>query len=83
MEVALIWGGTHVDGFHDGVAAAVTAWARRRALLTAQDAGPVRGAEVRANVGEAVREHLGAWFEERLDQAAAIVDRIIRDRHRE
>ncbi|MFF3740989.1 hypothetical protein [Streptomyces sp. NPDC002566] len=33
-------GGTHVDGFHDGVAAAVTAWARGRGLLTAQDAGP-------------------------------------------
>ncbi|MER5376260.1 DNA gyrase subunit B [Streptomyces sp. NPDC002553] len=105
-------GGTHVDGFHDGVAAAVTAWARRRGLLTAQDAGPgadritegltavvsvkldrpeflgpirglLGGTQVRACVGQAVREHLGTWFQERPDRAAAIVDRIIRDRHRQ
>ncbi|MFJ8948287.1 DNA gyrase subunit B [Streptomyces sp. NPDC102395] len=105
-------GGTHVDGFHDGVAAAVTAWARSRGLLTAQDAGPgadrigegltavvsvkldrpeflgptrglLGGAEVRACVSQAVREHLGTWFEERPDRAAAIVDRIIRHLHRQ
>ncbi|MEU0677258.1 DNA gyrase subunit B [Streptomyces sp. NPDC006172] len=105
-------GGTHVDGFHDGVAAAVTAWASRRGLLTAQYSGPdadrigegltavvsvkldrpeflgpirglLGGAEVRACVREAVREHLGAWFEERPDRAEAIVDRIIRHRYRE
>lgn len=31
-------GGTHVDGFRDGVAAAVTAYARERGLLTGDDA---------------------------------------------
>ncbi|MFK0111709.1 DNA gyrase subunit B [Streptomyces sp. NPDC091217] len=105
-------GGTHVDGFRDGVGAAVTDWARGRGLLTEQDAGPdadrigegltavvsvkldhpeflgpihgrLGGDEVRACVGEAVQEHLGAWFEARPDRAAAMVDRIIRDRHRE
>ncbi|WP_228044809.1 DNA topoisomerase subunit B [Streptomyces ferrugineus] len=34
-------GGTHADGFRDGVAAAVTAYARKRGLLTAADPGPV------------------------------------------
>ncbi|WP_328974308.1 DNA gyrase subunit B [Streptomyces canus] len=33
-------GGTHVDGFRDGVAAAVTAYARRRGLLTSADPDP-------------------------------------------
>ncbi|MCX4853593.1 DNA gyrase subunit B [Streptomyces canus] len=33
-------GGTHVDGFRDGVAAAVTAYARRRGLLTPADPDP-------------------------------------------
>lgn len=33
-------GGTHVDGFRDGVAAAVTAYALRRGLLTAADPDP-------------------------------------------
>ena len=33
-------GGTHVDGFRDGVAAAVTAYARERGLLTAADPDP-------------------------------------------
>ncbi|MFI5963911.1 DNA gyrase subunit B [Streptomyces asoensis] len=36
-------GGTHLDGFRDGVAGAVTDRARGRGLLTARDAGP--GAE--------------------------------------
>ncbi|MGW1623181.1 DNA gyrase subunit B [Streptomyces sp. NPDC002172] len=105
-------GGTHVDGFHDGVGAAVTAWAGRWGLLTGHDAGPgtgrfgggltavvsvkldhpeflgpirgrLGGAEVRACVGEAVQEHLGAWSEKHPDRAAAMVGRIIRDRHRE
>ncbi|MEU5769612.1 DNA gyrase subunit B [Streptomyces asoensis] len=100
-------GGTHLDGFRDGVAGAVTDWARGRGLLTERDAGPgadrigegltaivsvkldqpeflgavrglLGGAEVRACVGEAVREQLGGWFEEHPDRAAAIVDRIVR-----
>ena len=33
-------GGTHVDGFRDGVAAAVTAYARERGLLAAADPDP-------------------------------------------
>ena len=34
-------GGTHVDGFRDGLAAAITAYARRLGLLTAADPDPV------------------------------------------
>ena len=105
-------GGTHVDGFRDGVAAAVTEYARKRGLLTA--AGPVpladvigegltaivsvtldrpeflgatRGllgnAEVRTCVGEAVREALDAWFEDRPEQATELVDRIVRGGHQQ
>ncbi|KQX50160.1 MULTISPECIES: ATP-binding protein [unclassified Streptomyces] len=98
-------GGTHMDGFRDGVTAAVNAHARERRLLreTAHDltadqvgegltavvslkldrpefAGSTRGelggAEVRACVAEAVREHLGTWLENHPEQAAAIVGRI-------
>lgn len=98
-------GGTHVDGFRAGVAAAVTAYARERGLLAA---GPDPGADrigegltavvsvkldrpeflgathgllgntdVRACVGEAVREHLGSWFEEQPDRATEVVSRIV------
>ncbi|MFF5477665.1 DNA gyrase subunit B [Streptomyces sp. NPDC012935] len=103
-------GGTHVDGFRDGVATAVTAYARARGLLKAADPGPVadrighgltaivsvkldgpeflgptRGllgnAEVRACVGEAIREHLGTWFEEHPERAAEVVGRIVRGIH--
>ncbi|MFH9292848.1 DNA gyrase subunit B [Streptomyces sp. NPDC017520] len=98
-------GGTHVDGFRDGVAAAVTAYARERGLLAGGDAprtdrigdgltavvsvkldhpeylGATRellgNTEVRGCVGEAVREHLGRWFEEQPQRAAQIVDRIL------
>ncbi|MFE5141363.1 ATP-binding protein [Streptomyces fagopyri] len=100
-------GGTHVDGFRDGVAAAVTAYARERRLLTAADPDPgadrigvgltavvsvkldrpellgaTRGqlgnADVRVRVGDAVREHLDHWFEERPERAAEAVERIVR-----
>ncbi|WP_371673804.1 ATP-binding protein [Streptomyces sp. NBC_00289] len=37
---ATVEGGTHVDGFRDGVAAAVTAYARERGLLTGADPDP-------------------------------------------
>lgn len=100
-------GGTHVDGFRDGVAAAVTATARELGLLTAADPdlradgigvgltavvsvkldrpeylgathGLLGDTDVRVCVGEAVREYLGNWFEERPERAAEIVDRIVR-----
>lgn len=103
-------GGTHVDGFRDGVAAAVTAYARERGLLAAADPDPgfdrigegltavvsvkldrpeflgathglLGNADVRACVGEAVREHLGNWFEEHPDRAAEVVGRIARGIH--
>lgn len=106
-SLATSQGGTHVDGFRDGVAAAVTAYARERGLLTAADPdpgadrigeglkavvsvkldrveflGPTRGllgnAEVRACVAEAVRDHLGAWFEQHPERAAQIVGRRVR-----
>lgn len=99
-------GGTHVDGFRDGLAAAVTAYARKQRLLTAVDPDPgadrlgvgltavvsvkldrpellgaTRGrlgnADVRACVGDAVREHLDNWFEERPERAAEAVERIV------
>ena len=103
-------GGTHVEGLYDGAAAAVTAYARKRGLLTAVDPGPsadrigahlaavvsvkldhvefhgatrtlLGNTPVRACVEEAVREHLGTWFEEHPEQAARIVEPIVRDRH--
>ncbi|MGW0656950.1 DNA gyrase subunit B [Streptomyces umbrinus] len=104
-------GGTHVDGFRDGVAAAVTAYARQRGLLAAgpdprtdricrslravvavkldqpEFLGATRGllgnTEVRNCVGEAVREHLGKWFEEEPERAAEFVDRIVQDIHQD
>ncbi|UZI28472.1 DNA gyrase subunit B [Streptomyces sp. VB1] len=104
-------GGTHVDGFRDGVAAAVTAYARERGLPAGDDApwadrigdgltavvsvkldhpeylGATRellgNTEVRGCVGEAVREHLGRWFEEQPQRAAQTVDRILRAGHRD
>lgn len=104
-------GGTHVDGFRDGVAAAVTAYARERGLPAGGDApradrigdgltavvsvkldhpeylGATRellgNTEVRGCVGEAVREHLGRWFDEQPQRAAQIVDRILRTGHRD
>jgi DNA gyrase subunit B len=101
-------GGTHLDGFRDGVVAAVTAFARERELPGAFDleAGADRIVEgltavvsvkldqpeylgatrtllgnpiVRVRVAEAVREHLGTWFEERPERAADIVAGIVRD----
>ncbi|MCD7440688.1 DNA gyrase subunit B [Streptomyces lincolnensis] len=100
-------GGTHLDGFRDGVLAAVTAHARRRGLL--RDAVPAPAADrigegltaivsvkldrpeflgsthgllgdvtVRTCVEEAVRDHLGGWFEEHPERAAEIVERILR-----
>ncbi|MFE7030839.1 DNA gyrase subunit B [Streptomyces sp. NPDC057621] len=101
-------GGTHLDGFRDGVTAAITACARERGLSAPTDAdlraqgigtglravvsvkldrpeflGSTRGllgnADVRVCVGEAVREYLGAWFEEHPKRATEIVDRIVRD----
>ncbi|MGW6734024.1 DNA gyrase subunit B [Streptomyces sp. NPDC055013] len=103
-------GGTHVDGFRDGVAAAVTAYARERGLLAAADPGPgadrigesltaavsvkldrpemlgaTRGllgnTDVRVCVEEAVREHLGTWFEEQPDRATEVIERIVRHSH--
>ncbi|MFE0255520.1 ATP-binding protein [Streptomyces sp. NPDC059010] len=102
-------GGTHVDGFRDGVAAAVTTYARKRGLPAAVEVDPgsvadrigegltavvsvkldrpeflgaTRGLlgnpEVRACVGEAVRECLDGWFEEHPERAAEVVDRIVR-----
>ncbi|MFJ9889077.1 DNA gyrase subunit B [Streptomyces sp. NPDC091287] len=104
-------GGTHVDGFRDGVAAAVTAYARERGLPAGDNApradrigdgltavvsvkldhpeylGATRellgNTEVRGCVGEAVREHLGSWFEEQPQRAAQIVDRILRTDRRD
>ncbi|MFI5738479.1 DNA gyrase subunit B [Streptomyces anulatus] len=101
-------GGTHVDGFRDGVVAAVTAYARGQGLLTGDDAlcadrigdgltavvsvkldhpeylGATHellgNTEVRGCVGEAVREHLGNWFEEQPKSAAEVVDRVLRNR---
>ena len=101
-------GGTHVDGFCDGVVAAVTAFARERGLADASDLdacadrivesltavvsvkldqpeylGATRtllgNPTVRVRVAEAVREHLGTWFEERPERAADIVAGIVRD----
>lgn len=98
--------GTHAHGFRDGVAAAVTAYARDRHLLTATDPdikadqigegltavvsvkldrpefeGATRdvlgNGAVRACVGEAVQEHLRRWLEERPEQAASVLDRIV------
>ncbi|MFD0308926.1 DNA gyrase subunit B [Streptomyces sp. NPDC127119] len=103
-------GGAHLDGFRDGVTAAVTAYARGRGLSAATDADPcahrigaglkavvsvkldrpkflgsTRGLlgnpDVRMCVGEAVREHLANWFEERPEQAMEIVDRMVRGTH--
>ncbi|MFD3380376.1 MULTISPECIES: DNA gyrase subunit B [unclassified Streptomyces] len=102
-------GGTHVDGFRDGVATAVIAYARERGLpgadldprddricrsLTAvvsvkldqpeflgATCGLLGNTEVRDCVAEAVREHLGNWFEEEPERAAEFVDRIVRGVH--
>ncbi|MFJ9100749.1 ATP-binding protein [Streptomyces sp. LUP47B] len=103
-------GGTHVDGFRDGVTAAVTAYARRRGFLTTAEpdtavtrigegltavvsvkldrpeflgatVGLLGNTAVRACVGEAVREYLGIWFEERPERAAEIVARFVRGLH--
>ncbi|MER6563958.1 DNA gyrase subunit B [Streptomyces sp. NPDC001027] len=100
-------GGTHLDGFRDGLATAVTEYGRDRGLLTAAalDAGAdgiledvtavvsvkldhpeflgatrtlLGGAEVRACVREAARDHVGAWLVEHPEDAARIVDRINR-----
>lgn len=105
-------GGTHVDGFRDGVAAAVTTYARKRGLLAAADPdlradrigesltavvsvkldrpemlGATRGllgnADVRVCVDEAVREHLGTWFEEQPDRATEVIERIVRHSHQD
>lgn len=91
-------GGTHVDGFRDGVTAAITSYVpglapcRIDELLTAvvsvnldhpEFLGATRGllgnTEVRVCVAEAVREHLGAWFEAHPERAAEVVRRIVRD----
>jgi DNA gyrase subunit B len=106
-SIATHEGGTHLEGFYDGVTAAMTAYARKRELLSAPDPGldPDRvGARltavvsvkldqvefhgatrtllgntpVRACVAEAVEEHLGTWFEEHPEQAARIVEEVIR-----
>lgn len=100
-------GGTHLDGFRDGLATAVTEYGRDRGLLTpaAVDAGAdgilegvtavvsvkldhpeflgatrtlLGGAEVRACLRDAVREHVGAWLVEHAEDAARIVDGINR-----
>ncbi|MGP4046310.1 ATP-binding protein [Streptomyces sp. 2A115] len=105
-------GGMHVDGFRDGVAAAVTAYARERGMLAAADPDPgadrigegltavvsvkldrpeflgatiglLGNTDVRICVGEAVREHLGNWFEEQPERAVEVVDRIVRGSHRD
>ncbi|MEY9928607.1 DNA gyrase subunit B [Catenulispora sp. GP43] len=99
-------GGTHMLGFHDGVTAAVTAYARKRGLLTKADPdlstdrisegltaivsvklehpefeGSTRdvlgNAAVRANIRQAVADHLDNWLEEHPQQAAAVLDLII------
>ena len=100
-------GGAHVDGFRDGVVAAVTAYVRERGLPAADTDGRadrmgegltavvsvkldrpeylgathelLGNTDVRDCVGEAVREHLGNWFEEQPSQAAQVVDRILRN----
>ncbi|MGW7328351.1 DNA gyrase subunit B [Streptomyces sp. NPDC054840] len=41
--------------------------------------GRLGGAAVRPCVAEAVREHLGTWLEGHPEQAAAVVDRIVRN----
>jgi DNA gyrase subunit B len=100
-------GGTHLDGFRDGLATAVTEYGRDRGLLTpaAVDAGAdgilegvtavvsvkldhpeflgatrtlLGGAQVRACVRDAVREHVGAWLVEHPADGARIVDGINR-----
>ncbi|WP_328869436.1 DNA gyrase subunit B [Streptomyces sp. NBC_00287] len=104
-------GGTHVEGFRDGVAAAITAYGRKRGALVAyfepyadllgegltavvsvkldhpEFLGATRGLlgnpEVRGCVGEAVRDHLGTWFEDHPERAAEIVDRIVRVIHQD
>ncbi|MDH6137724.1 DNA gyrase/topoisomerase IV subunit B [Kitasatospora sp. MAA4] len=104
--------GTHERGFRDGVAAAVTAYARQRQLLTTTDPdldadrigegltavvsvkldhpefeGSTRGAlgnaAVRACVEQAVQEHFGGWLAGHPEQAAAVIDRILRGPHRD
>ncbi|MCX4986797.1 ATP-binding protein [Streptomyces sp. NBC_00572] len=40
--------------------------------------GRLAGAAVRSCVEEAVRDHVGAWLERHPEQAAAVVDRIVR-----
>lgn len=104
-------GGTHVDGFRDGVAATVIAYARERGLPAADldprddricrsltavvsvkldrpeylgaTGGLLGNTEVRDCVGEAVREHLGNWFEEEPERAAQFVDRVVRCVHQD
>ncbi|WP_405847724.1 DNA gyrase subunit B [Streptomyces sp. NBC_01518] len=101
-------GGTHLDGFREGVVDAVTAFARERQLPGAYDLdaradrivegltavvsvkldqpeylGATRtllgNTDVRVCVAEAVREHLGTWFEERPERASRIVAGIVGD----
>ena len=45
--------------------------------------GLLGNTDVRVRVGEAVREHLGNWLEERPEQAAEFVDRIVRGAHQD
>ena len=100
-------GGTHVAGFHEGVAVGLSAYARERKLLLAADPdfgidligegltavvsvelehpvfeGSTRGtlgnAAVRDCVRQAVQEDLGRWLEEHPQQAAVVIDRIMR-----
>ncbi|MFF4903358.1 DNA gyrase subunit B [Streptomyces sp. NPDC001260] len=91
-------GGTHVDGFREGVTAAITSYApglapsRVDELMTAvvsakldrtEFLGATRellgNTEARVCVAEAVREHVGAWFEESPERVADLVRRIVRD----
>ncbi|MFG2376677.1 DNA gyrase subunit B [Streptomyces sp. NPDC048504] len=101
-------GGTHLDGFREGVMDAVTAFARELELPGASDLdacadrivegltavvsvkldqpeylGATRtllgNTDVRVCIAEAVREHLGSWFEEQPERGADIVARIVRD----
>ncbi|MEU2389699.1 hypothetical protein [Streptomyces sp. NPDC007369] len=66
-----------VDQIVEGLTAVVSV-KLDRPEFTGSTHGVLGGAAVRAGVANAVQQHLGAWLHEHPEQAAAIVDRIIR-----